>query len=189
MDSGRHAKEEQPGLFRSVLSFILMVAIVFVAAWLLRSFVIAPYKIPSGSMENTIMISDKLFAEKVSYYFRGPNPGEIVTFEDPEVEGRTLIKRCIAVAVQTVDLIDGAVYVDGQRLDEPYTNGQPSNPLSTAHGVSLEYPYTIPEGHIWVMGDNRQNSADSRYFGAISVEKVTGHAVMIYWPVNRVGTF
>lgn len=189
MNSGQHAKEEQPGLFRSFLSFLIMVAVVFAAAWLLRTFVIAPYQIPSGSMEHTIEISDKLFSEKISYYFRGPNPGEIVTFEDPEVEGRTLIKRCIAVAGQTIDLQDGAVYVDGQRLDEPYTNGLESYPLATAPGVALEYPCTIPEGHIWVMGDNRTNSADSRYFGPISEESVTGHAVFIYWPINRVGTF
>ena len=189
MDSGQHAKQNEPGLCGSVLSFFLMVAIVFVAAWLLRTFVVAPYKIPSASMENTIMVSDKLFAEKVSYYFRGPNPGEIVTFKDPEVEGRTLIKRCIAVAGQTVDLQDGAVYVDGQRLDEPYTNGQASEPLKTAPGVEINYPYTIPEGTIWVMGDNRANSSDSRYFGPIPIENVTGHAIVIYWPVNRVGTF
>lgn len=189
MDSGKHAREKEPGLFSSFLSLLLMVAIVFAAAWLLRLFVIAPYQVPSGSMEHTIEISDKLFSEKVSYYFRGPQPGEIVTFHDPEVEGRTLIKRCIAVAGQTVELQDGAVVVDGQRLNEPYTNGLPSNPLQTAPGVTIEYPYTIPEGYIWVMGDNRTNSADSRYFGPIPKESVTGHAVFIYWPLNRVGTF
>lgn len=189
MDSGKHAKEEQPGLFRSFISFLLMVAVVFAAAWVLRTFVIAPYQIPSGSMETTIMISDKLFSEKVSYYFRGPRPGEIVTFNDPEVEGRTLIKRCIAVGGQTVNLQDGAVYVDGQRLDEPYTNGLESLPLATATGVEISYPFTIPEGYVWVMGDNRTNSADSRYFGPIPVDSVTGHAVFIYWPINRIGTF
>ena len=187
MDSGMHAKTNEPGLFSTFLSFLMMVAIVFVAAFLLRLFVIAPYQIPSGSMETTIMISDKLFSEKVSYYMRGPKPGEIVTFKDPEVEGRTLIKRCIAVAGQEVDLRNGELYVDGQRMSEPYTNGLPSNPLATAPGVELEYPFTVPEGTIWVMGDNRTNSSDSRYFGPISIDAVTGHACFIYWPLNRVG--
>lgn len=189
MAYGEHAKQEGPGVLSFLFTFLLMVAVVFAAAWLLRTFVIAPYQIPSGSMETTIMVSDKLFSEKVSYYFRSPEPGEIVTFEDPEVEGRTLIKRCIAVGGQTVDLRDGAVYVDDVRLDEPYTNGLESFPLSTAAGVTIEYPYTIPSDYIWVMGDNRTNSADSRYFGPIPVKSITGHACLIYWPLNRVGTF
>ena len=187
MNSGQHAKEEQPSLLGSFLSFVLMLAIVMVAAYLLRLFVIAPYQIPSGSMENTIMISDKVFSEKVSYYFRDPQPGEVVTFDDPEVEGRTLIKRCIAVGGQTVDLQDGKVVVDGQVLLEPYTNGRRSDALATATGVEIEYPYTIPEGYIWVMGDNRTNSADSRYFGPVPMESVTGHACFTFWPLNRVG--
>ncbi len=187
MSYGQHSKDMEPSFLSSIFSFLLMVAVVFGAAWVLRSFVIAPYQIPSGSMETTIMISDKLFSEKVSYYFRSPEPGEIVTFDDPEVEGRTLIKRCIAVGGQTVDLIDGAVYVDGQRLEEPYTNGLASHPLSTAAGVEIAYPYTVPQGYIWVMGDNRTNSADSRYFGPVNQEAVTGHACFIYWPLNRIG--
>lgn len=188
MAYGQHAKQEFPGVLGTLLTFLLMVAVVFATAWLLRTYVIAPYQIPSGSMETTIRVSDKLFSEKVSYYFRPPNPGEIVTFNDPEVEGRTLIKRCIAVGGQTVDLRDGAVYVDGVRLDEPYTNGLASYPLSTAPNVTIEYPYTVPSGYIWVMGDNRTNSADSRYFGPVPEESVTGHACLIYWPLNRVGT-
>ena len=187
MNSGQHAKIEEPSLFGSFISFLVMVAVVFAAAWFLRMFVAAPYQIPSGSMEDTIMIEDKLFSEKISYYLRSPEPGEIVTFNDPEVEGRTLIKRCIAVAGQEVDLRDGAVYIDGQRLNEPYTNGLESVPLRTAPGVEIEYPYTVPEGYVWVMGDNRTNSSDSRYFGPIPEDSVTGHAVFIYWPVNRVG--
>ncbi|MBQ9067973.1 MAG: signal peptidase I [Eggerthellaceae bacterium] len=189
MAYGEHAKEENPGVFSILLSFLFMVAVVFAAAWLLRTFVIAPYQIPSASMETTIMVSDKLFSEKVSYYFRSPTPGEIVTFDDPEVEDRTLIKRCIAVGGQTVDLRDGAVYVDDVRLDEPYTNGQSSHPLGTAPGVEISYPYTIPSGYLWVMGDNRTNSADSRYFGPVPESSVTGHACLIYWPINRIGVF
>ena len=88
---------------------------------------------------------------------------------------------------QKVDLIDGLVYVDGVPLDEPYTQGKPSEPLKTAVDVDISYPYTIPDGHIWVMGDNRTSSADSRYFGPIPVSSVSGRAAMIYWPLDHIG--
>lgn len=169
------------------MSFIIMVVAVVVLSVLLRTFVFEPYEIPSGSMEETIQIGDMVFSEKVSYYFREPEQGDIVTFEDPEVEGRTLIKRVIATGGQTVDLQDGKVVVDGEVLDEPYTNGKRSDPLSsTAPGVSISYPYTVPDGYIWVMGDNRTNSQDSRYFGAVPVSSVTGRAAVVYWPLDEI---
>ena len=97
-----------------------------------------------------------------------------------------LIKRVIAVGGQTVDLRDGAVYVDGEKLDEPYTEGKQSKPLSNSNGIT--YPYKVPEGEIWVMGDNRTNSLDSRVFGSVPVENVTGHAFWRYWPLSSFGS-
>ena len=177
---------ERPAAWRSFLGFIILLAAVVGAAWMLRLFAVSPYEIPSGSMESTIMINDRVFSEKISYYMHGIEPGDIVTFDDPEVQGRTLIKRCIAVGGQTVELIDGIVYVDGLPLDEPYTNGLPSEELVPAPGISITYPYLVPDGYIWVMGDNRTNSADSRYFGAVPASSVTGHAFCIYWPFERI---
>lgn len=103
-----------------------------------------------------------------------------MTFQDPEIPGRVLIKRVIAVGGQTVDLVDGKVVVDGVALDEPYTQGKASEPLNPAPDVDVSYPFTVPEGRLWVMGDNRTNSQDSRYFGAIKESSVTGHAVLVY---------
>ncbi len=185
MDAGQHAEKQSRGGLRSFISFIVMVAIVVLVTMGLRAFVFIPYEIPSGSMEETIMPGDMVFSEKVSYYFRQPEYKDIVTFADPSVAGRTLIKRVIATGGQTVDFVDGAVVVDGIALDEPYTDGKLSYPLDrTAPGVDLTYPITIPEGCLWVMGDNRTASQDSRYFGPISVESVTGRASMIYWPFS-----
>jgi len=173
---------------KTVLSIMLMIVIVAAITVLLRLFVFVPYEIPSGSMEETIMTGDMVFSEKVSYYFREPQRGDIVTFDDPEVEGRTLIKRVIAVGGQTVDLQNGKVVVDGVALDEPYTSGKESHPLSrTAAGVDITYPYTVPDGSIWVMGDNRTSSQDSRYFGAIPKNTVTGRAALVYWPFSDFG--
>lgn len=188
MVSGQHADRPTGSMTRSIISLIIMVAIVALITVGLRMFVFVPYEIPSGSMEETIMPGDMVFSEKISYYTRDPQRGDIVTFADPEVAGRTLIKRVIATQGETVELIDGFVYVDGVQLDEPYTGGKVSFPLSrTAPDVEIEFPYTVPEGRVWVMGDNRVASQDSRYFGAIPIESITGRAAMIYWPVKHFG--
>ena len=187
MDSGEHAEKSQGSTLRGWISVFIMVALVALITLGLRTFVFVPYEIPSGSMEETIMTGDMIFSEKVSYYLRAPQRGDIVTFDDPEVAGRTLIKRVIATGGQTVDLVDGKVVVDGVVLDEPYTNGKESNPLAhTASDVSLSYPFTVPEGHLWVMGDNRTASQDSRFFGAIPASAVSGRAAMVYWPFNEI---
>ncbi len=188
MEMGQHVEQpqesKQSGILRTLISIIVMVAFVFGLSYLLRVFVFQAFEIPSGSMESTIMTGDMVFAEKVSYYFREPEPGDIITFEDPEIPGRTLIKRCIATEGQVVDINDedGLVYVDGVALDEPYTHGKPSYTLPNG----VEFPYTVPEDEVWVMGDNRTNSSDSRRFGSIPVDSVTGHGVMVYWPFDQI---
>lgn len=184
---GEHAEPTQTSKWRPWLSFLGMLALVVLITLGLRTFVFVPYEIPSGSMERTIMTGDMVFSEKVSYYFRTPERGDIVTFDDPEVEGRTLIKRVIAVGGQMVDLQGGFVYVDGERLDEPYTLGKASYPLShTADDADVSFPYEVPQGELWVMGDNRTASQDSRYFGSIPANSVTGRAALIYWPFSDI---
>lgn len=185
MDSGQHAAEQKPGIVRSFLNLIIMVVAVIVLALLFKAFLFGAYQIPSGSMEDTIEIGDMVFSQKVSYYFHDPEPGDIVTFEDPNNEERTLIKRCIATEGQVVDLIDGKVSIDGQVQNEPYTDEKPSYELALSE---IQFPYTVPEDCIWVMGDNRTNSADSRAFGAIPIDSVTGKASLIYWPIKHFGS-
>lgn len=188
MDSGEHAEQGSSGRGGLFLSLLIMIAVVALITIGLRLFIFVPYEIPSGSMEDTIMTGDMVFSEKVSYYTREPAYGDIVTFADPEVAGRTLIKRVIATGGQTVEMIDGTVWVDGVPLDEPYTLGKPSLPFEkTAIDVSIIYPYTVPEGYVWVMGDNRTASQDSRYFGAVKASSITGRAAFVYWPVSDIG--
>lgn len=188
MDSGQHAENSSPIWLRSLLGISVMIAVVALITIGLRLFVFVPYEIPTGSMEDTIMPGDMVFSEKVSYYVRGPERGDIVTFADPEVAGRTLIKRVIATEGQTVDLVDGKVVVSGVELVEPYTSGRESFPLSrTAPGIDISYPYTVPTGHVWVMGDNRTASQDSRYFGSIPISSISGRAAVVYWPISDVG--
>ena len=178
-------QKKKGSVLGSFTEFVIVVAVAIALAWFITNFVVKPYEIPSESMEDTIMTGDRVLSERISYLGTSPAQGDIVTFTDVEDSSRVLIKRVIAVAGQQVDLKDGSVYVDGSKLDEPYTDDKQSLPLASGHDVS--YPYTVPEGYIWVMGDNRTNSSDSRYFGAVPVANVTGHAFFRYWPLERIG--
>ena len=157
-------------------------------AILIRVFVAETYAIPSGSMLETIQLGDRLVGEKVSLRLHPPQPGDIVTFDDPDGSGATLIKRVIATEGQVVDLQDGMVVVDGVAMQEDYVMGKPSYPLD-GHATNLTenvtFPYTVPTGCLWVMGDNRTNSLDSRYFGAIPLTSVTSKALFIFWPISN----
>jgi len=182
VNSGEHAAYQEPGILRRFFGLLAWTGFVALLSWLTFVYVGHAYAVPTGSMEKTIMTGDRVLAEKVSYYLRDPEPGDIVMFEDPDIPGRLLLKRCIAVGGQTVDINDedGLVYVDGVALSEPYTRGLPSYTLAS----DVSYPYTVPEGYLWMMGDNRTNSQDSRFFGAIPVSSVTGRGALVYWPLN-----
>jgi signal peptidase I len=180
-------KRKERRIFRDVVEILIFLVNAIIVTTLLKAFVIEQYEIPTGSMEPTIEIGDRLFAEKVSYYIGSPTPGDIVTFDDPIKEGRVLIKRCIATEGQTVDLRDGKVVVDGVVLAEPYVHDRPSLPLEEMSGVDIDYPYTIPAGSVWVMGDNRTNSLDSRYFGPVLEDDITGRAILRFLPFSRFG--
>ncbi len=184
MNSEESGKRRGHGIVGLLLRLVVLVAAVIVIVWALRTYVFQTYEVPSGSMEETIMPGDMVFAEKVSYYMHEPETGDIVTFDDPQIASRVLIKRCIAVGGQTVNIndYDGLVYVDGEPLSEPYVEGE----TYTLNG-GVSFPYTVPDGYIWVMGDNRENSQDSRYFGAIPISSVNGHGVLVYWPLDEIG--
>ena len=169
------------------LDWGLTLAIPIVVALFVHAFVLEAFIVPTGSMLNTIQLNDRVWAEKVSYRFKSPSRGEVVLFASPSEEGVTLLKRVIATEGQTVDLVNGKVVVDGEVLDEPYVEGRASYELNHyAPGVQpISYPFVVPEGHLWLMGDNRTNSLDSRYYGAIPVSSLIGRAFCTYWPLNH----
>ena len=162
----------------SILSLLGTVALAVVIAVLLRTFVVGVYQVPSGSMLDTIQIGDLLVGEKISLRFEPPRQGDVVTFDSPRDPATTLIKRVVATEGQQVDLRDGVLYVDGVAEEAAYTEGKATYSLSDM----------VPAGCVFVMGDNRTNSADSRYFGPVSVKAVTSRALFIYWPFQDVGT-
>ena len=159
----------QHSVLKGAFEWIVVVAIALVATFLVRSFVVEPFVVPTGSMESTIEIGDQILAQKVSLELGQPvKQGDIVVFHNPDgtSEHDVLVKRVI---------------------DEDYTTGM-SWPLSVqAPGAQVSYPYTVPDGCVWVMGDNRENSADSRYFGPVDRSDLIAVALVRYWPLNRIG--
>lgn len=172
---------ERPSFLRQVVETILTIAIAWALAQGVRAFVAEGYKTPTGSMIPTIETSDFTLFSKVTYRFGEPRAGDIVTLDDPYGELPMMMKRVIAVGGQTVDVHDGRVWVDRKALEEPYTYGKPSLP------GTVPLPVAIPDGFVWVMGDNRPNSKDSRYFGPVPVSTVHAKALFRYWPPQRWG--
>ena len=185
-DAEKNGRAREGGA-SGILWFLGPVIVAVVVALFVKTYVVTPYVVPTGSMLETIQEGDMLLGECVTLHFEDPEQGDIVTFRSP-LDGETLIKRVVAVGGQTIDLVDGEVYVDGERLDEPYTGGKPTYSLSEYVGsAGIEYPYVVPEGTVWVMGDNRTDSRDSRYFGPVDVDDVTSRALFIYWPPSDIG--
>lgn len=169
------------GAGRQILEFLATLVIAFLVAQAVRTWVIQPFVVPTGSMLPTIQLSDQVLANKFVYRFESPARGDIVVLDDPTGQVGTLIKRVIATGGQTVDIRDKKVWIDDTALTEPYTHGQP-NELGP-----LPMPYKVPADSVWVMGDNRTQSQDSRWFGAVPLSAVHGKAFFIYWPWARIG--
>ena len=169
-----------PALFPFLIATgLVIIGAALLAALLVKTFLFQPFYIPSESMEPSLRVNDRLLVNKLN---TDPDRGEIVVFKRPpgEAEGPTnkdLIKRVIAVGGDTVEgKVDG-VYVNGKKVDEPYVKGGIT-------GGPFE-PVKVERGHVWVMGDNRGNSADSRVFGPIDIDTIVGRATMRIWPPWR----
>lgn len=161
-----------------------LILLAFLAAQGIKLFLFQPYVVPTGSMVPTIQLKDRVLADKFTLRFREPKPGDIVVFDNPNKYARTqkiYIKRVIATEGDVVDVRDDRVIVNGAPLSEPYVHGKPTMP------GSIELPVTVPEGHVWLMGDNRTNSTDSRWFGPRPVSEVHGRAFYTYWPLANLG--
>ncbi|HXI29995.1 MAG TPA: signal peptidase I [Vicinamibacterales bacterium] len=176
------------------------IVIAVILALFIRTFVVQAFKIPTGSMEENLLIGDHLlvnkfvFAPTATGIERALLPvgtirrGDVIVFKYPEEPERDFIKRVIGLPGETVELKEKKVYVNGKGLDEPYVHFlQPPGQNSEFHEVTSfdvreRYgPVTVPPEHFFVMGDNRDNSQDSRYWGFLPREYVKGKALVIYW--------
>jgi signal peptidase I len=174
---------------RWVLEWLAVLAVALVLAVTVRTFVAQMFYIPSGSMVPTLQIGDRIVVDKLSYHLHGVHRGDIVVFARPPLESAAyadLVKRVIGLPGDTISSIDGRVYLDGAPLDEPWLpNPYPvSSPSPMPDAFSLSHPYTVPAGEYYVMGDNRTNSEDSRYFGPIPEQLIVGKMAFKVWPLN-----
>ena len=204
---GKDPEERHRPFWRELPVLIL---IAFGIALLVKSFLLQAFFIPSASMEPTLKIGDRVLVEKVGYRFGGPGRGDVVVFEKdiPQIQGQAesedepiwedvanafrglfgfptgdsqdFIKRVIAVEGDTIAGRQGRVFVNGEAIDEPYLpDGTETSPF---------HPVKVKEDHIFVMGDNRGNSDDSRNFGAVHEDTVVGKAFILIWPPADFGT-
>jgi signal peptidase I len=168
---------------RSMIEWVLVVTGALAVALVIRTFFLAAFFIPSESMVATLEKGDRVLVNKLSYKLHDVHRGDIVVFKrppgekDPQV--KDLIKRVIGLPGEVVEGKDGHVIINGEELQEPYL--QPGV-TTTTFG-----PETVPAGMVWVMGDNRSNSFDSRQFHSISQNLIVGRAFVRVWPLSRLG--
>ena len=173
-----------PGVGRVILEWAVVLVGAVVMALLLRQYLFQAFYIPSESMETTLEIRDRVLVNRLSYQWGDVGRGDVVVFaRKPEDPGdiRDLIKRVIALPGETIEGRDNTIYIDGVRLDEPYI--QPENRIFADFG-----PIVVPDGELFMMGDNRDQSFDSRFFGTVDLDRVAGRAFVLYWPLDRVGS-
>ena len=160
----------------------------------LRTFVIQAFRIPSESMCDTLLVGDFLFVSKLDYGAKipfthvrlpglhAPRRGEVIVFQWPEDPSKDFIKRCIATGGQTVEVRHKQVFVDGVRQTEPYVKHTSTTEDPAGYTPRDNYtPPTVAPGELFMMGDNRDNSNDSRFWGTVKMDLVKGRAMFIYW--------
>ncbi len=149
------------------------IAVALILTLVIRHFIVESFVVRGSSMEPTLHDGQRLLVSKFSFRFFEPERGDIIIFRSPIDPRDDLIKRVIAVPGEKIEVARGQAYVQGQPLAEPYISS-PDN--------SMVLPLVVPEGKLFVMGDNRPNSEDSRFFGFIPQTSIKGKAVVVWWP-------
>lgn len=202
-----------PGILIGILKVIVIALLINV---LVKGFLIRTYTVDSSSMQQTLMVKDRVITEVISYYFTEPEHGDVVVFVYPETDVATgkqqlrmnsplyirevfssllalslpedreveYVKRVIGVPGDEVDIRDNQVFVNGEAVDEPYVD---ETIFTNTSGAILEFPYKVPENQYFVLGDNRENSFDSRYWGTVPRENIIGKAVLVFYPLDHFG--
>ena len=196
--SAERARTRTKSTIREYLEAIVLAAILTIV---IRGLVIQAFRIPTGSMEDTLLVGDFLFVNKMVYgseidigwsgnriiYYRfpsirDPKPGDVIVFRYPDDPARDFIKRCVAVEGQTVEIRDKVLYVNGVAPEEPHAVHKDPRVLPGETSPRDNFgPYVVPQGHLFMLGDNRDNSHDSRFWGALPRSLVKGKSMFLYW--------
>ena len=174
------ARRRRRSKTRNTVEWVVIIGGAILVALLVKTFLLQAFYIPSGSMIPTLKLQDRVLVNKLSYDLHDVHRGDIVVFKSPEGAAsgtKDLIKRVIALPNETVEGRDGTVWVNGKVLEEDYL----------PDGITtVPFPPTIlPDGHYWMMGDNRSNSKDSRSFGPIRKSSIVGRAFIRVWPLRN----
>lgn len=168
---------------RALLDWVIVIGVALLVAFLVRTFVLAHFVVDGTSMSTTLHDGDRVFVNKLSYRLHDPHRGDVVVLH--EINGTTnrdLIKRVIALPGETIEMRDCDVTINGQHLDEPYLDPQVVTPGDC--GGDLQ-PTLVPKDHVFVMGDNRAGSLDSRNLGPIAESDLVGRAFVVFWPKSH----
>lgn len=158
-------------------SWILIILVAFTLSFLVRIYVVQPYRVEMTSMLDTLFPNDLVLVDKITYRFQSPKRGDVVVFIPPNNVSEKYIKRVIGLPGDTIEIKDGTTYINGKPMVEPYVY----SPMQYDYG-----PVEVPEGHIFVMGDNRSVSLDSRSFGPVERSSIIGKAVFVYFPFSHI---
>lgn len=170
-----------PGKRKSPMrELIETVILALIVALVIRTFVVEVYRVDGSSMENTLHTEERVLVNKFIYLIREPSYGEIIVFQYPRQPERDFIKRVVAVAGDTVELRAGQVYVNEKLYPEVTTVRMTDQDMQAK---------VVPDGSVWVLGDNRNNSEDSRIFGQVPLKNIRGLAMARIWPLNRLSGF
>lgn len=160
----------------SIWEFAKTLIIAFILAQLIMVSVAQAFQVEQYSMEPTLLPHDRVLVDKILYRVRQPHRGDVIVLKYPLNPQRNYIKRIVALPGDRLEVKEGKLYVNGRIVREPYLNGVPQGNYG---------PLVVPQDSVFVMGDNRNNSEDSRSFGALKKDLIVGQAVLIYWPPQR----
>ena len=169
-----------PPAARAFFDWVVVVGIALLVAILVRTFLLAHFVVDGESMESTLDPGDRVFVNKMSYRLHDPNRGDVVVLHEINgVSERDLIKRVIALPGEEIEMTNCVVRIDGQTLQEPYLDPTIVTPGRCGSDIA---PTVIPDEHVFVMGDNRPGSHDSRALGPVPFDDLVGRAFVVFWP-------
>jgi len=191
---------KRTAFYKKIWDFADSLVVALIIAVHIIQYLIQAYYIPTGSMEDTLLVGDHLFVEKITYgpiipkmlnmekpvhlsflSLRNLQRGDIVIFRPPHERDKDYIKRCIALPGDKVEIKGGKVYIDNKPLNEPYVKGKTYDEFGRSQIQGI-----VPKGKIVVLGDNRENSSDGRFFGYLNIEEIKGKAFFLYWNTDQI---
>jgi len=187
-------------IYKKVWEFVDSIVVALIIAVHIIQYIVQAYYIPTGSMEDTLLVGDHLFVEKITYgpiipkMFNMEKPihlsclalrkierGDIVIFRPPHEIDKDYIKRCVALPGDKVEIKNGSLYINDQEVNEPYVKGKTYDDFGEKKIQGI-----VPEGKVVVLGDNRENSSDGRFFGYLNIEEIKGKALFLYWNTDQI---